>query len=255
MAPVNSGGAFAAVTAHFAQPQATEHLALGVSRQPGSEPMTLCPTQAKQALYGDQADASLAAPIWQAAIRAAQADATSGSPWQLLLIWLALPRLTGTVRRIATRLRVDPLDLESEMILAFLERLTTVHPDFPGAIDELARAARSSAWRFARSGSRSIPSADIEAAATRHGHPGTTVYGETDEQALEDLDLEILPLPGPAGLRAELRFTSRAERLEGERLGMLAGRLDLHDVVRQARRTGGRRRIGTLSLRPHGRRS
>ncbi|MFH8558577.1 hypothetical protein ACH4GP_25740 [Streptomyces celluloflavus] len=241
--------------AHFAEPQAAEQMVLRVTQQSADEPTLLSPAEAQKALRDDQADPSLTASIWREAIRAAQNDEAPDGPWQLLLIWLILPRLTGTVHRITVRLRTSRSDLESEMVLALLERLPTVDPDVPDSIGQLTQAARSSAWRYARAGKRTFPSADIEAIVTRHGHPGAGVREEVDEHDFGDFDLEISPPSGPIGLRAGLRFTTRSEQLEGERLGVLARRMNLHDVVRQTSHTGGRRRVGTLSLRPRRSRS
>ncbi|MEV5883828.1 hypothetical protein AB0L74_14085 [Streptomyces sp. NPDC052020] len=201
-------------------------------------------------LHGDGANPAHAAPIWRDAIRAAQNEEAAHGPWQLLLMWLLLPRLTGTVHRITVRLGAGRTDLESEMVLALLDKLPAVGPDLPDAAEQLIHAARASAWRYARSERRTIPSAHIEAIATRRGHPGTGVGEEADAYDFVEYALEVVPPPGPTELRAPLRFTTSSAQLEGERLGVLAKRLDLHDVVRLARRRGGRRRVGTLSLTP-----
>ncbi|MER7928053.1 hypothetical protein ABTY96_33760 [Streptomyces sp. NPDC096057] len=240
--------------ARFADRRSTEQVALRVVRQSTDEPTPLSPVEAHAALYGDAADPALAAPIWQEAIRAAQEDQTSDGHWRLLAIWLALPRLTGTVRRIATRLRVNRADLESEMILAFLERLPTVDPTFPDAIDLLTRAARSSAWRYARAGDRNIPSADIESVAFRRGHLITDTSGGTHGFDSDAYELEISPPAESTGLRAGIRFAVLSRQAEGEQLGILARRLNLHDVVRQVRQAGDRHKVGTLFLRPRRRR-
>lgn len=255
MVLADSRGAFAAVMARFADHRSTEQVVLRVIRLSADEPTPLSPAEAHAALYGDEADPSLAAPIWREAIRAAQEDQTSDGHWRLLAIWLALPRLTGTVRRIATRLRINRADLESEMILAFLERLPTVDPALPDAIDLLARAARSSAWRYARAGDRTVPSADIEAVAVRRGHLITDAGGGTDGHDSDAYELEISPPPESTGLRAGLRFAVSSRQVEGEQLGILARRLNLHDVICQLRQAGDRRKVGTLSLRPRRRRS
>ncbi|MFH9660271.1 hypothetical protein ACH4NF_19540 [Streptomyces sp. NPDC017248] len=256
----DSGGAFAAVMAHVTQPRFADRAVLHVRYGPEQDAVPLTPAEAHRALHGDLVDQELAAAVWRDAIRAARSDDSPGRPWQLLLLWLALPRLTGTVRRIALRLRTGRRDLEAEMVATLLERLPTVDPEAPDAIGQLLRAARSSAWHYARSEARSFPTADIEGVAARSARPGDGDSCGEDEGHEHETDgtgglaWEIAAPPDPAGLRASVRVTVSAEQVEGERLGALAKRLGLHDAVRQVRRPGRGRRVATLRVGPPRRR-
>ncbi|MEU2440493.1 hypothetical protein ABZ595_30575 [Streptomyces rubradiris] len=248
------GGVFAAVAAHVADPRFGEHTVLHVSCNPDQDPVSLTPAEAHQALHGDLADGVQATAIWRDVIQAAQSDETPGRQWQMLLLWLAMPRLTGTARRIARRLRVSPQDPEGEMAATLLERLPAIDPESPDAIGQLLHAARSSAWNYARSEARSFPHADMETVAARHARPEADDSEEYDENDIDHVAWEMASPPDPAELRASLRVTVSAAQVEGERLGALAKRLGLHDMVRQTRRHSRRRRVGTLSLRPPRRR-
>ncbi|MDN3259332.1 hypothetical protein QWJ26_05795 [Streptomyces sp. CSDS2] len=250
---VAPGGVFAAVAAHVADPRFGD-TALHVQCGPDQDPVSLTPVEAHQALYGDPADQAQVTAIWRDVIRAAQSDDTPDRRWQMLLLWLALPRLAGTARRITRRLGVGSQDSEGEMVATLLERLPTVDPESPDAIGQLLRAARSSAWNYARSEARSFPCADMETVAARHARPEADDTHENEENDVDRVEWEMAPPPGPAGLRASLRGTVSAAQVEGELLGALAKRLSLHDMVRRARHHNRRRRIGTLSLRPPRRR-
>lgn len=244
------GGVFAAVAAHVADPHFGKHTVLHVSYGPDQGPVSLTPTEAHQALYGDLADEPQVSAIWRDVIRAAQSDNTPGRQWQMLLLWLVMPRLAGTARRIARRLRVGPQDAEGEMVATLLERLPAIDTESPDAIGQLLHAARSSAWNYARSEARSFPYADMETVAARHARPEADDSQENDENDIDHVEWETAPPPGPAGLRASLRVTVSAAQVEGERLGALAKHLGLHDMVRQTHHRSRRRRVGTLSLRP-----
>jgi hypothetical protein len=246
-----SGGVFAAVAAHVTDPRFGDHTVLHVRYGTDQGPVSLTPAEAHQVLYGDLADGSQAAAVWRNVIRAAQSDDTPGRQWQMLMLWLALPRLTGTARRIARRLQVGPQDAEGEMVATLLERLPTADPESPDAIGQLLRAARSSAWNQARSEARSFPYADMEAVAARHARLGAD---DSQEYDIDRVEGETASPPSPAVLRASIRVTASAAQVEGEWLGALAKHLSLHDMVRQTRRHSRRRRIGTLPLRPPRRR-
>ncbi|MCB5909661.1 hypothetical protein [Streptomyces pinistramenti] len=245
-------GVFAVVRSYFADPQAVEHLRLTVATEHG--PVALSPAEAHSALYGAEADPAVGAGVWQAAIRAAQHDTEPQGPWRLLLVWLALPRLSGSVYRICTRLRAARSDTESEMVLALLETLPTVAPEDR---DVLLRAARSQAWRFARSARGLVPTAHIESMATDDRHPGADAPDDAaDEEAdgCSEWHVEVTPPDGPAGLSAPLHFTVPAARGEGGTSGTSADDSGFREVVRLARHIRRRPRLGTLSLRPRGRR-
>ncbi|MET8840373.1 hypothetical protein ABZW67_09785 [Streptomyces rubiginosohelvolus] len=252
MTLLHPSGAFTAVKRHFTEPWTAEELRLEVFAEEGTVPLT--PAQAFEGLYGPAASPALESEIWRVCIRRAkdEYEAGSGGRWQLLLIWLLLPRLSGTVYRACTRLRASQPDVEAEAVLGLLETLTTLDPDFPDAAASLASAARSRAWRSARSARPMIPVGHIEDLVKEANHPGAE-GSSVLEGSSSNWDVEITPPDGPDGLRAPVRFPVSKAQLEGERLGALAHQIGIHDVVRRARRPQRGRRIGTISVRPSGR--
>ncbi|MFI8432512.1 hypothetical protein ACIGJO_01970 [Streptomyces sp. NPDC079020] len=252
MTLLHPGGVFAAVTSHFADPRNAEDVRLTIG--PERAPLPLSPSEAHDALHGPDADPVLSAAIWREVIRAAQGGADPRGKWQLLLIWLLLPRLGGTVYRVSVRLRANRADLESEMVLALLEALEEQDPEFPGAADALASSARGSAWRYARSARRAVPVGHIESIAREDGHPGSADEDGAEDCAPFDWELEVSPPDGPDGFSAPWRITVTAAQVEQARLGALAHRFGLPDAVLRTRGTRRRRCIGRVSLRPDGRR-
>ncbi|MER5766620.1 hypothetical protein [Streptomyces sp. NPDC001985] len=257
----DTSGVFTTIKKHFDDPHTVEGVELRVTHERRTLPFS--PAEARETLYGPTADPALKAALWQEVIRAAKAEREPRGPWRLLLIWLALPRLNSAAYRVCTRLRASRPDIEAEMVLALLETLEKVAPDASDAADVLVRAARNRAWRYARTTRHPIPVGHIERIAQNHDHPGAGDPGDTDPEPDPgpwDWEVEVTHAQGPDGgdsadgLRAPLRFSVSATQLEGERLGSLAGRLDLRTVVSKSRRTRKRRRIGTLSVRPGGRR-
>ncbi|MEE1738398.1 hypothetical protein PUR49_18045 [Streptomyces sp. BE147] len=252
MTLLHPGGVFAAVTSHFADPLSVEDVRLTIGSERG--PLSLSPSEAHEALHGPDADPVLSAAIWREVIRAARSGADPRGKWQLLLVWLLLPRLGGTVYRVSARLRTNRADVESEMVLALLETLEGLDPEFPGAADALTASARGSAWRYARSARRAVPVGHIESIARDDSHPGAADEEGTEDFAPFDRELEVSPPDRPDGLSAPLRITVTAAQVEAVRLGALAHRFGLPDAVLRTRGTGRRRCIGRVSLRPDGRR-
>lgn len=252
MTLLHPGGVFAAVKSHFADPQNVEDIRLAVGSE--QEPLLLSPSEAHEALHGSDADPVLSAAIWREVIRAAQKEADPRGKWQLLLVWLLLPRLGGTVYRISTRLRANRADLESEMVLTLLEALEGQDPEFPGVADALTASARGSAWRYARSARRAVPVGHIESITRDDRHPGAADEDESEDSVPFDWELEVSPPDRPDGFSAPLRITVTAAQVEQARLGALAHRFGLPDAVLRTQGTRRRRRIGRVSLRPDGRR-
>ncbi|MFJ5122737.1 hypothetical protein [Kitasatospora sp. NPDC088548] len=191
---------FNAVARHFDDPRAAEALHLSV-RPDGQAPALLTPAQAWEALYGPTSDPALTAPVWRAALHAARSTDASAEQWQLLLIWLAVPRLAGTVARICRRLRADRADLEAEMVLGLLEGLQTGEDR---SVDDLLRAARTRAWNHARAGIRETASAALEHWADDVVAPDDDPHESDPAQSLR---MEVTRYGHTNGLRAELRFT------------------------------------------------
>ncbi|MFF1960249.1 hypothetical protein ACFVWX_25145 [Streptomyces sp. NPDC058220] len=240
-------GALAAVGRHFDDPRIQDEAQLTI-RLPGggARPVLLSPAEARELVDRPVADPELAAAVWQSALAEARAEATSRDPGQLLLIWLLVPRLTGTARRICERLRADRADVESEMMLALLEEIPGV--DLPGelAAQALVRAARSAGWRYARTRWREKPADWLENVADSAGDGFEDSIAE-DAERQPQLDV-VVPRPaGSQGLRATLRVSAPAEQVEAAVLTGLADDYGVREVVWRARRT--RRRVGTLKLR------
>ncbi|WP_371516153.1 hypothetical protein [Kitasatospora sp. NBC_01300] len=205
--------------------------------------------QARAALYEQPVDESLRREIWRRAVALAQHDSlamaigsTEVAGWVEAVVWLALPRLRRVARQASARLGADRRDVESEIMLALIERLAEVSPDDPDVGPRLLSAADRRGWDFARrSASGGRPVEDIVAVAD----------ARTSESAEDLWDLAITPPDRPDGLTAPLRLSSRSA-IEGARLGELADHLGLREVVQRAHRRRRGQRLGTLPLRSAG---
>ncbi|MEU1221395.1 hypothetical protein [Streptomyces microflavus] len=217
----------------------------------GAEPVRLTAAEAHDALYGPDYDPQFAAAVWKEVLRSAPSDRTPHGTGKLLVIWLALPRLTGTVYRVCTRLRADRSDVEAETVLALLEELAA--PDAASRLcdSSLIHAARTRAWRFARDGLREFPSTQVEHIAQDHAL--TASDGEADAPVEECLDVRVDRPDGPDGLHAPLRFRVRPEHLRGGAVTDDGARDRSTRHRPQKRRSG--RRLGTRPVRPAGRRA
>ncbi|MET9218568.1 hypothetical protein ACIQCJ_01980 [Streptomyces sp. NPDC093221] len=215
---------------------------------PGANgPLCLSPTEARNVLYGRQSDVRLYGAVWKEAVQAAQRETDPAGPYRLLVVWFALPRLFRTMRKAAGRFSVELRDLESDAVLSLLECVKTIDPRQPGLDGTLVERACKELWRFARQARRERPTADIGTTATTRGFLHPSQDGPLIEE--DGWALHIGLPDRPDGLSAPLRFTVSPAHAEGLRLGALAGRLGLSDVVHRARRSGEDVRVGTLSLR------
>lgn len=201
--------------------------------------------EARALVHGPLRCEAEAQKIWGDVICGAATDPGSDGFSALLLVWLAVPRLRRTVRRISERLPVDRIDLEAEAVLGVLEGISTVDPLVSGAGEVILRAAASRMWRFAR---RALPERSV---------PDPSVLPQRD--VLPSLDtfavswsVQITPPDRAEGLAAPIRLSASKERIEGERLGALADGMGLRDVVHRARRARRGQCIGTLTLHPTG---
>ncbi|AUG76284.1 hypothetical protein CFP65_1385 [Kitasatospora sp. MMS16-BH015] len=230
------------------QPRPT-HLVL-----PGTDPaeqLRLSPADVWQRLYGADRDTALNDLIWQRVVRLAQreikgtnsADSVTVSGWSQVLLWLAMPRLRSTVRRLGWEFGLERAELESAAVLGLLEGLDDLDPDQPKADGRLVRSALRQCWALVEPAHRERAVEDIgRLAGAQDPCPDPA-----EELAWE---LSITPPARPEGLAAQLRFTASPESVEGFRLGALAERFGLREVVHRARRPKPGDRIGTLSLRP-----
>ncbi|MET8828534.1 hypothetical protein ABZX40_22465 [Streptomyces sp. NPDC004610] len=230
-------------------------------------PVRLTAAEAYEALYGPNRDPRLSATVWDAVLSAARTDRSPDGTGKLLLIWLAAPKLSGTVRRICGRLRVNRSDVESEMVLALLEALEEQAGQEEPAqsahwgamtglhIGPLLRAARTRAWRFARAGLRETPSTQVERLPQDRALTPVAADPSEIDTARDGLDVRVDRPDGPDGLRASLRFRVRPEQLRAEALA----RTEEESGVRPPRghvprKRVPRRRVRALTSRPATRR-
>ncbi|MFJ5937172.1 hypothetical protein [Streptomyces sp. NPDC093071] len=214
-------------------------------------PSRLSALTARRALYARPSDPRLREEIWREAVDGARRDTGTAGSGRLLAIWLALPALRGTLRRIANRLPVDRRELESEALLALLTVLADMDPRARETGRALLRPTTNRVWAFARARTRERPVADIGALAAAHlsaESPAESPVGDRHD----GWELRVSPPARPDGLSATVRFSVAPDRLESFRLGELAGHLGLGEIVYRARRPSEGSRIGTLSLRPVG---
>lgn len=209
----------------------------------GNGLVRLTARQARDAVCVSGRDTTLRDAIWREAIHAAQREGPTNETGRLFALWLAEPWMRRTLSMISIRLRVSPEDLEAEMATTLLEGLTTIDADLPGAGEKVLKSVSSRAWSEARSGSRETPVKDLFVFAPPKGlnrFPGGRWESKTAP-------------PGHIGERsAPIRLAATPSQIEGVRLGVLAQRLGLTDILDCARRPTKRRLIGTLSLRSTG---
>ncbi|KAB7844430.1 hypothetical protein [Streptomyces mobaraensis] len=250
-----SSSAFASVRRHFDELRVGDPILVVVPTGiEGAKPVRLTAAEAYEALYSPDRDPQFASAVWKEAIRSALSNLDAHGTGKLLVIWLALPRLIGTVHRICGRLRADRLDVEAEMILALLEELAAPDAESRLSDSSLIHAARTRAWRFARDGLQELPSIQVERIA--HDRAPITPDGEADAPAEEGLDVRVDRPDGPDGLCAPLRFRVRPEHL---RTGAIADTDDgtwdrsTHHRPRKKRRPGCR--VDARTVRPARRRA
>lgn len=209
----------------------------------GSRRCFLDAQQMLDALYAQPRDASLGIAVWRYALVRAQ-NALNGDD-RLLAVWLALPDLRWSVRK-AVRWRKDRREVESEALLALLEAQQDVDVGDPLAGPLYLAAARSRLFRALRlTAARERPTADIAAIAAARNRVSPFDNEDRDETNWE---VHVRPRDRADGLSAVLRFTVSPRRLEGARIGALAHRLGLREVVYRARRPSEGEPVGSLSL-------
>ncbi|MFF7591093.1 hypothetical protein ACFZCK_26765 [Kitasatospora purpeofusca] len=197
------------------------------------QPLSLTPDAAREALYGPGAEPELTTTIWREAVLAAATEPESMDSHRLLLIWLAAPQLSRTAYRICGRLRADRADVEAEMVLALLAELRTATPGALPLAEALIRTARSSAWRFARTGLQETACAFLE---NLGDDSRLTPYDAPEPEPTErqrGMEVEISRPDGPDGLRTPLRFTLPANQLGKQALRRLTdGAVPRHSQCR-----------------------
>ncbi|GAA2083155.1 hypothetical protein GCM10009759_01030 [Kitasatospora saccharophila] len=187
--------------------------------------------------------------VWAGAIRRAQRSQRPEGEWSTYLVWLCSPVLRRTVWKVSGRLAADRRDVEAEAVTGLLDAVPDADPDHPEASRWLARRAARRAWDAAKSAWPERPDEEAVLIADRKAlRDGTPAPARPWEP---DWELAISPPDRSDGLAAQLRFTVSPTVREGERLGALAERMGLAEVVWRARRPRGPV-VGTLSLRPAG---
>ncbi|MFJ9891816.1 hypothetical protein ACIQPR_00660 [Streptomyces sp. NPDC091280] len=249
-----SSSVFASVRRHFDNPRVgTSVLVTVPSGVEGAEPVRLTAVEAYEALYGPGSDPQFAAAIWKEVLSTALSNLAPHGTGRLLAIWLALPRLTGTVHRVCTRLHADRSDVEAEMVLALSEELAA--PDAASILSDssLIHAARTRAWSFGRDGLREFPSTHVEQIAQDRALSASDK--ETEAPTEECLDVQVDRPDGPDRLHAPLRFRVRPEHLRKRAFADTDdGTRDrsTHHAPRKNRRSEGR--AGTRPVQPARRR-
>ncbi|MFD8933873.1 hypothetical protein ACFV0R_01205 [Streptomyces sp. NPDC059578] len=245
---------FASVRRHFDEPRVRDAVLVTVPPEAErAEPVRLTAAEAHEALYGPGSEPQFAAAVWKEVLRTAPTDFTPHGTGKLLVIWLALPRLTGTAHRVCMRLRADRADVEAEMVLALLEELAA--PDAANRLSDssLVHAACARAWRFTRDGLRDLPSNQVERIAQDSAL--TASDGKADAPAEESIDVWVDRPDGPDGLHAPLHFRVRPDHLrEGAFADTDDGTQDRSACLGPRKRRS-RRRVGTRPVRPAGRRA
>ncbi|WP_157250971.1 hypothetical protein [Nonomuraea typhae] len=181
--------------------------------------------------------------VWRAAILAARRGQPSQELGSLFALWLAEPWVARVMFMISTRFRQSLEDLEAEFVTAFLESLDNVDPSLLDAGESLLKAASRKTWSLA-------------CAATRErllGDPVELIARDNLESyADHGWELEFIPPQQPDRLSAALRFVADSAQIEGERLGTLAYRMGLADIVLRARRPPEELATGHVTLRAIG---
>ncbi|MFJ6738181.1 hypothetical protein ACIQOU_04605 [Streptomyces sp. NPDC091279] len=246
---------FASVRQHFDNPRVKDAVTVTVTADTnGAAPVRLTAAEAHEALYGPDADPHFSAAVWTAVLSASLSPRASHGAEKLLVIWLALPRMAGTVHRICSRLRADRSDVEAEMALALLQELAAPGTASRLSITPLIKAARKRAWCFARARLREIPSTRVETITQDNAVNVTDETVDTSTRRQQGLDVQVDRPDGPDGLHAPLRFQVRPEHLRDEAFVGIDDEVGARKVGRSIRNHRIRRRVGTLPIRRAARR-
>lgn len=163
-------------------------------------------------LLGSQAtDHAVKDAIWAELVRLAQ---TETQPWQIVTAGILAPGLAATARRVVIERGGDPAEIESEVMLGFIEALRVVDPSMRRLVPHLKRVAYHRAINaFQRPSTYGAESAAfcVVPAAARRGH--------VDLVLAEAIGYHILT-------RAEAELIGRT-RIEGLTLTTAAGQLGI----------------------------
>ncbi|MFD7827921.1 hypothetical protein ACFV6I_10645, partial [Kitasatospora sp. NPDC059803] len=172
----------------------------------GGETVHLDLPQARAALYERPVDEVLRREVWRRAVALGQHDAlasaigsTEVTGWVEAVVWLALPHLRRVARQAAGRLGADRRDVESEVVLAVVERLAEVSVDDPDVGPDLLRAAGRRGWEFAR---RGAPGGRAGGAPQPRGGAPSVVVSGPPPMRVPRAGPPGPPPPGPPAARA-----------------------------------------------------
>ncbi|MEU3601822.1 hypothetical protein ABZ714_24340 [Streptomyces sp. NPDC006798] len=233
-------GLFASVERLFADRNPTPELrVLEGTGEPGP---TVTLAEARRVLYDRSASHTVRTALWHQIDERARLDAAT-SDWPSAVVWLGLPGLRRTARKIVAARGAESEDVEAELVTCYLEALAEfgTHASDPGG--RVLRAACSRAWEVWGWARHELAVADTDRA-------GESWSGEGPEGPWQ---VEYNPPVRPAGLPAGLRFTVPGHRVEGVRLGALARAWGLADTVTEIPRAHRGRQVATISLRRPGR--
>lgn len=216
----------------------------------GRQTVLLSPEESRKALYGPRRNGTLRAAVWRQAVTEARREPEDGEGrGRLFVIWLALPGLYRNMYRILRQWPIERADLEAEAVLAVLAALEVADLDSPDMGGRVIKEAVNRMWAYANRTRREVPVLDIAAFTEARN---AKVSSEEPAWPVDGWALHLTPPPRGDGLCATLRFAESRTRREGERLGALAHRAGLSELIFRARRHEEADLVGTLVLRPVG---
>ena len=186
-----------------------------------AEARNLSLSQVRRMAFDRTADESLRTAIWRRLTELVQRRESHryGQSWLEITIWTALPALRPTASRLGRG--SSPAhweDIQAEMVLGVMEVALTADPLRPDLGSLLCRTGCTRGWQAARVGAGESPVEDIDRAA---GSRSTTDPGSGPGTA-----------PDPWGIvPADPADPVDPARIEGERLGALAYRMQLEYLL------------------------
>lgn len=189
--------------------------------------------EAREALYQDPPDQDVRRAVWREAVlrcggcRGVETG-VSAADWKAVVTWLAIPGLRRVVRRVAECFGADRDDVEAEAVLAVLSALETVDPESPSVGGDLLRFSRSRAWAYGRKFSRELSCGDLANVAADRGDPGLSARERAEGTGIPQAPQGLVHSGTVVPKRPSARFR---QRVEGERIGSIAERLGLREIV------------------------
>ncbi|MFB8139414.1 hypothetical protein [Streptomyces parvus] len=233
-------GLFSTVERHCADSDPAPRLRFFDGSDPVGVPLSL--EQARRTVYDRSVCDSGRAALWHQIAERAR-EAAEGSDWPTAVVWLGLPGLRRTARKLSHGFRVERGEVEAELVTCYLEALAEIGPDTPDPGGQVLRSACSGAWALWR---RALPERAVDDVEVTGG-------ARFDQAGDEFWEMDYAPPAHRAGLSANVRITVPAHRVEGVRLGALARAWGVADTTAAVRHSGRGRQVATMSLRRGGR--